>query len=180
MDAGTGEKGHTAVANTVPAGEIKHSPTDSTVPIHGPPEVVETYNREGANREEVTVDEIDESKKGWFAYFKTKDSYVVLLLGYKQLCDSMNVNLIADKRNSQVLALCITATNTFSSLLVVQGTSIPAFQTFFNYVLLNLIYTSYTVYRYGFKGYARFLLKDGWKCNLSLFPPNPNQTNPNS
>lgn len=67
----------------------------------------------------------------------------------------------------QVLALCITSTNTFSSLLVEQGTSIPAFQTFFNYVLLNVIYTSYTWYRYGFKKWCRLIYKDGWKCEHS-------------
>lgn len=51
--------------------------------------------------------------------------------------------------------------------MVIQGTSIPAFQTFFNYVLLNLIYTSYTIYSYGFGGWLRMLKKDGWKCKLS-------------
>jgi solute carrier family 35 protein F1/2 len=65
---------------------------------------------------------------------------------------------------SQILALSITSTNTFTSLLVGQGTSIPAFQTFFNYVLLNIIYTSYTLYSYGFRKWYRLLLKDGWKC----------------
>lgn len=45
-----------------------------------------------------------------------------------------------------------------------QGTSIPAFQTFFNYVLLNLVFTPFTIYRYGFKRWARIVLKDGWKC----------------
>ena len=45
-----------------------------------------------------------------------------------------------------------------------EGTSIPAFQTFFNYVLLNLIYTSYTLYRYGFKKWCHLIYKDGWKC----------------
>jgi solute carrier family 35 protein F1/2 len=69
----------------------------------------------------------------------------------------------------QILALCITATNTFSALLVELGTSIPAFQTFFNYVFLNIIYTSYTVYRYGFKGYFRFLSRDGWKYIILSF-----------
>jgi len=69
----------------------------------------------------------------------------------------------------QVLALCLTATNTFSTLLVMEGTSIPAFQTFFNYVLLNLIFTSYTIYRYGFKGYCRFLWTQGWKYVILSF-----------
>lgn len=68
---------------------------------------------------------------------------------------------------SQVLALALTATNTFSTLLVNQATSIPAFQNFFNYVLLNFIYTSYTLYKYGFKKYIRVILKDGWKCTSS-------------
>ncbi|KAI9678464.1 MAG: hypothetical protein M1829_002062 [Trizodia sp. TS-e1964] len=87
---------------------------------------------------------------GRFAYFKTRNFYIVLVLG-------------------QVLSLCITGTNTFSGLLAQEGNSIPAFQTFFNYVLLNLVYTSYTLYKYGFKGYARFLLKDGWKYVILSF-----------
>ena len=71
---------------------------------------------------------------------------------------------------SQFLAVCTTATNTFSSLLVEEGTSIPAFQTFFNYVLLNLIYTGYSIYRYGFKGYCRTVLwEHGWKYVILSF-----------
>lgn len=50
-----------------------------------------------------------------------------------------------------------------------QNTSIPAFQTFFNYVLLNIVYTSFTLYRYGFKGWARLLLRDGWKYIILSF-----------
>lgn len=91
-----------------------------------------------------------EQRRGWFSYIKTRDFWIVLVLG-------------------QVLSLCLTATNTFSQLLANEGTSIPAFQTFFNYVLLNLIYTSYTMYRYGFKGYLRFLWQWGWKYILLSF-----------
>lgn len=65
-----------------------------------------------------------------------------------------------------MLALAITSTNTFTSLLVAHGTSIPAFQTLFNYVLLNIIYTFYTHYSYGLKKWYRLLLKDGWKCKI--------------
>ncbi len=83
-----------------------------------------------------------------FGYLATREFGLVLLIG-------------------QLLALCLTGTNTLTTLLVMQGTSIPAFQTFFNYVLLNLIYTSYTVYRYGVKGWARLIWKDGWKCEFS-------------
>lgn len=50
-----------------------------------------------------------------------------------------------------------------------EGTSIPAFQTFFNYVLLNLVYTSYTIYKYGFKKWCRMLLKDGWRYIIFAF-----------
>jgi solute carrier family 35, member F1/2 len=69
----------------------------------------------------------------------------------------------------QVLALCITATNTFTTFLANIGTNIPAFQTLFNYILLALIYVTYTIYRYGFKKYFRILLVDGWKYFILSF-----------
>ena len=96
------------------------------------------------------VDALAQEGGGWFAYLKTRNFYVVLVLG-------------------QVLALCITGTNTFSSLLAAEPFSIPAFQTFWNYVLLNLIYTTFTIYKYGFKGYGRLLWKDGWKYIILAF-----------
>ncbi|KAF2763304.1 DUF914-domain-containing protein [Pseudovirgaria hyperparasitica] len=92
----------------------------------------------------------DTPRKQWFSYVRTKDFWLVLLLG-------------------QVLALCITSTNTFSSLLAGKGTSIPAFQTFFNYVLLNIVYTSYTWYKYGFKKWGKMVLKDGWRYFILAF-----------
>ena len=72
-------------------------------------------------------------------------------------------------RFSQILSLCITATNTFSGLLADAGTNIPAFQTFFNYVLLNLIYTTYTIFKYGPKQWARILWQDGYRYFLLSF-----------
>lgn len=83
-------------------------------------------------------------------YFKTRYFWYALVLG-------------------QILALCITSTNTFSTLLSMKGTSIPAFQTFFNYVLLNIVYTPYTVYKYGWKKYFQLLLKDGWRYFILAF-----------
>lgn len=50
-----------------------------------------------------------------------------------------------------------------------KGTSIPAFQTLFNYILLALIYTTYTIYRYGPKKYFKLLLVDGWKYIILSF-----------
>ncbi len=70
---------------------------------------------------------------------------------------------------SQILSLCITSTNTFSELLAEAGTSIPAFQSFFNYVLLNIIYTSFTIYKYGFKRWTKLLWKDGWRYFILAF-----------
>ena len=69
----------------------------------------------------------------------------------------------------QVLSLCLTATNTFSTLLVNEGTSIPAFQTLFNYVLLALIYVPYTIFKYGPKAYGSFLWRWGWKYLILSF-----------
>jgi hypothetical protein len=63
----------------------------------------------------------------------------------------------------QILSWCIVSTNTLTEYLSLAGANIPAFQTVFNYALLNLVYTSYTIYRYGFKKWGRLLWKDGWK-----------------
>lgn len=97
----------------------------------------------------ITADELDR-KKGRFGYLKTKQFWIVLCL-------------------SQALAVCITGTNTLSTLLVMEGTSIPAFQTLFNYLLLTLIYTSTTLYRYGLRGWFKLIYKDGWRYFLLAF-----------
>ncbi|PGH18281.1 hypothetical protein AJ79_00620 [Helicocarpus griseus UAMH5409] len=96
------------------------------------------------------ADVVDKSKKGYFAYFLTKEFYIVLVLG-------------------QILALCITSTNTFSELLSTIGTSIPAFQSLFAYVLLNIVYTSYTIYRHGLKHWLGIIKSDGWKYIILAF-----------
>ncbi|KAF2434602.1 DUF914-domain-containing protein [Tothia fuscella] len=89
-------------------------------------------------------------RKEFLAYIKTKQFWVVLLLG-------------------QVLALCIVGTNTLSSLLNGAGANIPAFQTFFNYVLLNAIWTSITLYKYGFKKWGKMVYTDGWRYFILAF-----------
>ncbi|KAK5174541.1 uncharacterized protein LTR77_001621 [Saxophila tyrrhenica] len=98
---------------------------------------------------QITTEEADR-KKGRFGYLKTKQFWIVLLL-------------------SQALAVTITGTNTLSSLLVAEEFSIPAFQTLFNYALLNLIYTSFTLYKYGFKRWTQLLWKDGWRYFILAF-----------
>jgi len=69
----------------------------------------------------------------------------------------------------QVLALCITGTNTFSTLLFNHGVSIPAFQNIFIYLVLNFVYTPITIYKYGLAKYKRMLLHDGWKYFILAF-----------
>ncbi|CEN61313.1 Putative DUF914 domain membrane protein [Aspergillus calidoustus] len=99
---------------------------------------------------ETAADQIDQKKKGFLAYFHTKEFYITLLLG-------------------QFLAITNTGTNTFNGLLAERGTNIPAFQSFFNYCLLNLVFTSYTIYQYGFKGWFEMLWKRGWKYIILSF-----------
>ncbi|KAI5856410.1 solute carrier family 35 member SLC35F1/F2/F6 [Tricharina praecox] len=90
------------------------------------------------------------ARRQFFAYMRTPRFYLVLFIG-------------------QILSLCITGTNTFSGLLASRGTSIPAFQSLFNYVLLNIVYTSYTLYKYGFRGYLKMLKERGWKYLILAF-----------
>jgi solute carrier family 35, member F1/2 len=110
---------------------------------HGEPEVIDQHDRSTAAP----------AKKSWssrLAFFRTREFWFILVLG-------------------QFLAVCITGTNTMSSLLVEQGTNIPAFQSLFNYILLNLVYTSYTIFVYGPKKWANMVFKDGWKYIILAF-----------
>ncbi|RAL07974.1 DUF914 domain membrane protein [Aspergillus homomorphus CBS 101889] len=86
-------------------------------------------------------------QQGLFAYLSTRDFYLTLLLG-------------------QTLAITNTACSTFSTLLADRGVSIPAFQTFFTYLLLALIFTTYTIYRHGLQSWTLMLLQRGWKYLL--------------
>ncbi|KAI0201734.1 DUF914-domain-containing protein [Astrocystis sublimbata] len=96
------------------------------------------------------LQELEGTKIRWYSYLKTRDFWIVLFIG-------------------QILALAITSTNTFSSLLVENNTSIPAFQSFFNYVLLTVVYLSYTIYQYGPRKFGGILLRDGWKYFILSF-----------
>jgi len=84
------------------------------------------------------------------SYYRTKEFYLSILLG-------------------QTLVILNVSTNIFSTLLANEGTSIPSFQTFFTYVFLNIIYTSYTLYRYGLAKWFNLVLKDGWKYAILGF-----------
>jgi solute carrier family 35 protein F1/2 len=71
--------------------------------------------------------------------------------------------------HGQVLSWCMVSTNTLTTFMTDEGNNIPAFQTLFNYALLCLIFTPYTIYRYGFKKWFKVLYKDGWKYFLLAF-----------
>jgi solute carrier family 35 protein F1/2 len=86
----------------------------------------------------------------WYSYLTTADFWIVLGLG-------------------QILALCITSTNTFTSLLAGVNTNIPAFQTIFNYVLLFLIYTTVFLVKEGPRAWGVVAWRHGWKYLIMSF-----------
>ncbi|RYO78398.1 hypothetical protein DL766_009545 [Monosporascus sp. MC13-8B] len=94
--------------------------------------------------------QIEARKTHWYSYFTTKEFWIALTVG-------------------QLLALCQTATNTFSSFLANNGNSVPAFQSLFTYILLSIIYQSYALYSYGPRKWLRILWKDGWKYLILSF-----------
>jgi solute carrier family 35 protein F1/2 len=124
----------------------------STGERHGAVEMIDSGSNNGSNNQPLTntIAAIEASKPGRFSFLRSRQFYIVLLI-------------------SQALAVAITGTNTLSSLLAQEGTSIPAFQTLFNYILLSLIYTSYTLYKYGFKGWCKLVYKDGWRYFILAF-----------
>lgn len=90
------------------------------------------------------IHEIEAKGVHWYSYLATADFWLVVALG-------------------QVLCLCNTATSVFSTLLVNHGTSVPAFQTLFNYIVLSIIFVPFMLYRYGLKKFFRICLTDGLK-----------------
>ncbi|KIM53933.1 hypothetical protein SCLCIDRAFT_137838 [Scleroderma citrinum Foug A] len=64
----------------------------------------------------------------------------------------------------QVVSFCITATSvTTQELNTNHGWVLPTTQTWFLYFSLFVVYTPYTIYQYGFKGWAKMIMRDGWK-----------------
>jgi solute carrier family 35 protein F1/2 len=86
----------------------------------------------------------------WYSYLLTLDFWAITAVG-------------------QVLALCITATNTFTTLLAGVNTNIPAFQTLFNYALLTLIWLPICWHKHGFREWCRIVVRDGWKYFILSF-----------
>ncbi|KAF3001071.1 hypothetical protein G7054_g8347 [Neopestalotiopsis clavispora] len=97
------------------------------------------------------IHQIEAQKVHWYSYLTTWDFWLVLIIG-------------------QVLALCITGTNTFTSCLSSwENWSIPALQTIFNYALLSLVYVPITLVKLGPAKLGSIILRDGWKYFILSF-----------
>ncbi|KAH7108347.1 DUF914-domain-containing protein [Auriculariales sp. MPI-PUGE-AT-0066] len=63
----------------------------------------------------------------------------------------------------QVVSMCIVATSVATSQLTMRNFNISTTQSLFHYFCINLTYSSYTIYRYGFAGWFKMVKRDGWK-----------------
>ncbi|KAK0497203.1 solute carrier family 35 member SLC35F1/F2/F6 [Armillaria luteobubalina] len=64
----------------------------------------------------------------------------------------------------QIVSLCITCTNvTTTELQNHRNWALPTTQSVFLYFSLFMVYTPYTMYKYGIKGWAEMVFRDGWK-----------------
>jgi len=63
----------------------------------------------------------------------------------------------------QFLAVCITSTNVCSTELANRNWIAPTFQSTLVYITLNFMYTSYTLYSYGFMAWLKMIKTSGWK-----------------
>ncbi|CUA70630.1 putative solute carrier family 35 member C320,08 [Schizosaccharomyces pombe 972h-] [Rhizoctonia solani] len=63
----------------------------------------------------------------------------------------------------QVVSICITCTSVTTTELVNRGWSLPTTQTFFLYFALFVVYTPFTIFKYGLKGWGSLIIRDGWK-----------------
>lgn len=68
----------------------------------------------------------------------------------------------------QLLSLCITATTIFTTKLAQGETpvSIPTTQSFLNYFVLGVVYTSVTIYKEGFRGWIDIMRRRAFYCKL--------------
>ncbi|KAJ6581379.1 solute carrier family 35 member SLC35F1/F2/F6 [Mycena capillaripes] len=63
----------------------------------------------------------------------------------------------------QLVSLCITCTNVTTTELVNRNWALPTTQTLFLYFSLFVVYTPYTMYKYGIVGWCKMVARDGWK-----------------
>lgn len=63
----------------------------------------------------------------------------------------------------QVLSVALTFVSVLTTELVNRNWVLPSTQVFFSYASMFIVYTPYTVYKYGLKGWCKLLVHDGWK-----------------
>ena len=81
MDAHSGEASAIEHIHTIPR-DTKELPSSTTYPVHAAPEVIGIHDGAEGESTAENVEAIQRSKGGWFAYLRTRDFYLVLLLGY--------------------------------------------------------------------------------------------------
>lgn len=81
MDAHSGEASAIEHIQTIPR-DTKELPSSTTYPVHAAPEVIGIHDGAEGESTAENVEAIQRSKGGWFAYLRTRDFYLVLLLGY--------------------------------------------------------------------------------------------------
>lgn len=124
---------------------------EPTVPGHGAGTVADRETSSSETAEASQGLYILEAKSvHWWSYLATADFWIVVAIG-------------------QVLALCITATNTFTTFLNNENFSAPAFQTLFNYVFLAIIYNTIFLVRDGPRVWLQTTYRDGWKYLIMAF-----------
>ncbi len=127
--------------------------------------LVNDENKNGVNSSVRAIETDDDKKDNIKLPFKEK---------FKKKCKSVydyifTIHFLIILVHGQVLSWCLVSTNTLSTYLSNAGASMPALQSLIVYALLNLIYTSYTIYKYGFKKWFKLIYKDGWKFFLWAF-----------
>ncbi len=88
--------GKTAVDSVTPADQTEWSSACPSPPgEHAAPHLVGANGGSVGGREAPTsVEEIEATEKGWFAYFRTRNFYVVLVLGYELHCRSFLLTFV--------------------------------------------------------------------------------------
>jgi len=81
----------------------------------------------------------------------------------KRLRSVFSKRMVLSLLAGQVVSLCITCTSVVSTALAQRGFDAPTTQNFFLYFTLMCVYTPYTIYRYGFRGWGSLIKRDGWK-----------------
>ncbi|OCH93678.1 DUF914-domain-containing protein [Obba rivulosa] len=81
----------------------------------------------------------------------------------RRFCSIWTKRFILSLLAGQLVSLCITCTNVTTTELVNRNWSLPTTQTWFLYFSLCVIYTPYTMYQYGIKGWGKMVVRDGWK-----------------